>query len=509
LGLLYYEKGKIEKAMRLLRKSLDCIPSHVNAKKILADIYEELGNPGSAKSLRKDFESTDSKKETSDRTRLTIPPSISKEDARYFLELFKCKEIGYAKQTFDQAGRAYFDYIDELLNIDLVIDHILGKHTLGFYQLRKDRTLNIAIIEAKINPRKVTENLKNESSLVLMEEKLHEYMVKIASACQNTNLPSYLEDGGERNRRLWFFLDEFLPCQLIKRFSDSILKKTPPPPSDIQVETQLGLGGTGVGWEQVPVMLPLGINQKTGKRCLFIDFYGKPHSNQLEYMWKIRHIGAAEVKELLSSANRKLRKQYSTFHEQPEFIEAIYHKCPVLGEIINKARSGRSLSRQEKLILYYTIGMLEDKQKSIHYVLENTPEYRPQRVDRLVSQLKTNPISCPKIRELLPEVTAYVKCDCAFRIPEGGYPSPLIHVNPKLVENRRDKLLTSPQSLQEAARRYVSIYRELQGLKKSLAKLERAILPLLEQKNVSNVPTPLGCLKKVVNGERFHLVVEL
>jgi hypothetical protein len=213
------------------------------------------------------------------------------------------------------------------------------------------------------------------------------------------------------------------------------------------------------------------------------------------------------MRDLLQTVSREVRGMETIIPAKPGHVEALLLKCLVLAEIINKARAGRNLSRQEKLILYYTLGLVDDGGRSIHYVLEPTPEYRPQKVDKLISQLKSNPVSCPKIRELLPETTAYVRCDCDFLIPEGGYPSPLIHVNPGLVEGKRDALLASPHSLQEAARRYISLLSEIEQLKKSLLKLENVIIPLFDKKKVNQISTPFGCVKKVTNGDGVKLAV--
>jgi tetratricopeptide (TPR) repeat protein len=503
LGILYYETGKIEKAMRMLQKSLKCSPSHAGAKKILADIYEELGDVGSARSLREEK----NKSKNSQHQELTILPQVTIDDAALILTLFKGKEVGYALQTFDQAGRSVFSYVEEPLSPNRIIDHLFSKLTIGVYPLRKDKALKFTALHVRINPRKMMENFKNTSYLVLMEGKVHEYLSKLAATCHNLNIPSYLEDGGEHDRRLWFFLDEFLPYQLMKRFVDSILDKMPPAPSDVQVEICLGLKTLGVGWEHYPLLLPLGINQRTGRRCLFIDYHGSPYDDQLAYVKKIRTIKTREMRDLLQTVSREVRGMETIIPAKPGHVEALRLKCLVLAEIINKARAGRNLSRQEKLILYYTLGLFDDKGKSIHYVLEPTPEYRPQKVDKLISQLKSNPVSCPKIRELLPETTAYVRCDCDFLIPEGGYPSPLIHVNPGLVEGKRDALLASPHSLQEAARRYISLLSEIEQLKKSLLKLENVIIPLFDKKKVNQISTPFGCVKKVTNGDGVKLAV--
>ena len=136
--------------------------------------------------------------------------------------------------------------------------------------------------------------------------------------------------------------------------------------------------------------------------------------------------------------------QYLEPPEDPNVMWEVYQLSsflgPVIEEVARKARSGRMLNHEEKLVVFFTLGFLNDSLKSLHSVLEPCPDYRPKKVDRLASRLKSNPISCPKIRELLPETTAYLLCNCSFPIPEGSYPSPLLHIDPKLVPSRAERL---------------------------------------------------------------------
>src|SRR4030065_958962 len=98
-----------------------------------------------------------------------------------------------------------------------------------------------------------------------------------------------------------------------------------------------------------------------------------------------------------------------------EMFLTLEKSCPVVEEILRKARSGRNLRIEEKRVICFTLGFLEDGAKLLHDVLEDCPDYRPNRVNRMALNLGENPISCPKIRELLPETTAYLPCNCSFK----------------------------------------------------------------------------------------------
>ncbi|MGB9629340.1 MAG: hypothetical protein ACPL6D_11825, partial [Thermodesulfobacteriota bacterium] len=109
-------------------------------------------------------------------------------------------------------------------------------------------------------------------------------------------------------------------------------------------------------------------------------------------------------------------------------LKKLERDCPVIADIIWKARTGRNLEFNEKLVIFFTIGFLMEGEKILHEVLEPCPDYRPNKIKRMFQRLKGRPISCPKIRRIMPERTAYLRCNCSFEIPEGSYPSPLLHV---------------------------------------------------------------------------------
>lgn len=505
LGILLFESGNIEKAIKFLRKSLDNASFHIQAKKVLAGIYEEIGEFGSARKLQKDLKTPAGENKDFQKEDLVEPPRITRNDVVQMHSLFKGRELGYAIQEIDQAGRAVFHYHDLPLKGQKIIDHIMGRITIGIYLLRKDKTLKLFSIWLKVNKKRLMENFKNKSYIILLEEKVHEYSARITALCRSFGISAYIDYGGEYDRRVWFFFSEFLSYQLVENFAKNIFNQLPATSSDIQVEVFLGLQSTGIGWQHAPILLPFGINRKTGNRCLFLEHDGRPFADQPAFIQKVRSIKGEIVRKYLNHEYRKMRNFHEAVPKPPDAILKLTRSCSILDETIRKARSGRSLSNNEKLLIFYTVGLINDNMNSIHYTLEHTPDYRPDKVERLVSQLRPNPMSCPKIRELLPEVTTYKKCDCTFVIPDGGYPSPLIYVDPKLVERKKIMDFNSQGTLQEASRKYIHLYREYAEINKALSKLESVIISMLKQKHTDEVKTPLGNLKKM----NEHLTVKL
>ncbi|OGP89566.1 MAG: hypothetical protein A2157_16905 [Deltaproteobacteria bacterium RBG_16_47_11] len=455
LALLYHEKGAWERTLKHLQKTISLSPQNGDAKTMLASLYEEMGFKGAAIAVH-------GRERKTDLVFQTFSFDFSEEDMNIILDLFKGKEFGYAVHNLSVTGIANPSFVKGVLGFNEIRSHLRGEETYGVYPLRTDRTLRFTCVHGAIPWRKVLENTKNAGLLTLLEQKVHQYAREVIRKSREDGIPAYLENSGERDRRVWFFSEEFIPLELAERFLNTLLDKLPAPSSDITVAFFLGVKGKGIGYEDHPVMLPLGFNRRTGKRCFFIDEYGDPFEDQLLWVKKIRPITRSEIQGFIMSTERR---KYDWYLEGYEPLKRLEKNCPVLGEVIRKARSGRMLRHGEKMVVFFTLGFLNDNLTSLHTVLEPCPDYRPKKVDRLASRLKSNPISCPKIRELLPETTAYLPCNCSFTIREGSYPSPLLHINPGLVPSRREKL-SLPPSAEEIAMEYGVLNNRIEELTK-------------------------------------------
>ncbi len=493
-GLLFSEAGSFEKAVKFLKKALEKHRDHKAAKNLLSGIYEMLGQSGAARTLHR------GNSHQGKNSKLNFQPRITLEQLHRMLFLFKGEEMGYAEQVIDQTGSENFVYRDHQLSNSLLMDHVLGRVSLAVYPLRKDDSLRFAVIHVRANPRRIFENIKRKSFQSMVDDKIKDYSLQIVTLCRNLDVPAYPENIVDHNKRIWFFFDGFVQNQFAKKFFEQILNRLPAHSSDLQTEIDIGYHLSAAGWEKTPLLLPLGVNKKTDQRCFFVDKDDNIIEEQIDYIHKIRNIRTESAKTYLRSAYRGLRDSSDSFAEQTGGIGKLTDGCAVCAELINKARAGRGLSENEKIVVYHTIGFFEDNDGAIHYALEMTPDYRPEKVDKVVSQLSKNPVSCPKIRELLPELTSYVKCDCTLDIPEGGYPSPLIYLNPKLLEGKRRDKMRSPESLQEAARRYIMLRREIKDLNKTAERFEGFILSEMNKKKIIEIKTPFGLLGREDNG---------
>ena len=436
VAFLYYEKGGWERTLKHLQKTVSLAPENTRAQNLLGSLYEEMGFGGLAKILKgKD----DRKVEMPSSV---IPSGPTVKDLALFLDLFIGREFGYAKFFPGTAGSLFLQFVKGVLGGKEIMEHLRGENALGVYPLRSNQTLKLCAIHIRIPWRRLVANIRNSGFLAISEDQVQQYARKIAVKAGESGLSAYIENQGDRERKVWFFFEEFIPFELSQRLLDALLDKVPAPGMDLSVIPLLGYRAAGIGHEDYPIMLPLGTNPRTGNRSYFTDDEGIPFDDQLLFLNKIRAISRNGIMAVLKAGTREAA--FLSHHPLKE-LKHLQEQCPVLDEIVRKAGSGRNLRHEEKLVLYFVLGFLSDGAELLHHVLEPCPDYRPKKVARVILRLGHHPVSCPKIRHLLPEVTAYLRCECSFDLIPGEYPSPLLHVFQRITMNEGESTKVKAQ----------------------------------------------------------------
>lgn len=221
-------------------------------------------------------------------------------------------------------------------------------------------------------------------------------------------------------------------------------------------------------------MLPFGLNLATKKRALFLDEEGNPYPDQLLFLKKIREAPFKDSFQMIKMPQSSSEKEISIVG-LPVTIERMVSLCSVLKEIVRKAGSGWILSREEKIILFYTVGILDQEGTTLHAVLSPCPDYNYTKVERQRVRLKLNPISCVKIREMIPDTTASLPCNCTFDLRGGRYPSPVMHINPYMIPPREEFEMTDSLFIKDVAKRYISLKRQEKEIEMAIKKAIRLL----------------------------------
>lgn len=463
LACLLNETGHYEESIHYLKKAIKHNPDHIEAKKLLSVDYRALGLTGQAEVLYP------LPKKHTEPVRY-FPPSIGEGDTGKFLGLFAGREVGYALQVInEEIGIISYEFKEAPLDHDLVLKHINGDLTLTAYPLRTDNTVKYAIVETKLRKRVLKANIKNQAYLTYLNEKALHHSIYLKQIASQYGIPGYIDSSGAHSYRLWFFFSSFIHFLKVKDFLTRFFDELPIPDSNLVVEPILATKGIGIGWLEQAILLPLGINKATCKRSLFLDEDGRPYKEQLKFLKKIQEIPYKDAIRSLRKSHQSASGATDTRLSEP--VKQLIHSCPVLSELSRRSLAGRLLPHDEKVILFYTVGLIDRDGVSLHRLLETCPDYNYEKVNRQVVRLKPNPISCLKIRELVPEITASVLCNCSFDLRGGKYPSPLLHVNPHLVPASKDFDIPGKIPAREAARRYVNLKRQAEEIERAMKRL--------------------------------------
>lgn len=463
LACLLNETGHYEDSIRYLKKAIKHNPDHSEAKKLLSVDYQALGLTGQADVLHPQ------ERKHPEPVRY-FPPSISEENTAKFLTLFAGREVGYALQMINQdTGTVSYEFKEAPLEHDLVVKHINGDLTLAAYALRADKTVKYAVVQTRLRKRALEANIKNQGYLTYLNEKALHHSICLNQIASKCGIPTYIDYSGDHSYRLWFFFRDFVHLLKTKAFLNPFLTGVTIPDGNIVVEPLLATKPVGIGWMEQATLLPLGINKATRQRALFLDEDGKPHGEQLKFLKRIQEIPFKETARAFRRSHQSASGKTGIMLAEP--VEQLIDSCPVLYELSRRARAGRVLPYEEKVILFYTVGLIERDGISLHSLLEASPDYNYEKVKRQIARLRPNPISCPKIREMVPEITASVLCNCSFDLRGGKYPSPLLHVNPHSVPTSQDFDIPDKISVKEAARRFVNLKRQAGEIERAMKRL--------------------------------------
>jgi len=147
--------------------------------------------------------------------------------------------------------------------------------------------------------------------------------------------------------------------------------------------------------------------------------------------------------------------------------------------------------------------------------------YDYEKTERQIRKAKPFPISCARIREKHEDIALQVGCNCKFKLPPRGYPSPILHafrdgsswpvpsnVLPSASIAAGHDIKHS-SDIHELAARYVELKRQLAGMEKSLCRVEQEIAANLKQTGANSIETEFGLLEVRERGERVELVIKL
>lgn len=467
LGLLCLKEDKIQRAIQYLQKTIQIDPEFAPAHYLLGRTYKKWGLHGIAKRSFEQACTLDSQMMSAVGEELAKKEStfefdlgaFTQKDLKRFLQLFSGREGVYARQWVNNTGKWGYSLVKDSLTEREVRAHLEGDLTLGLYLTRADNTVKLMVIDIDVNKSIIMKSTQDKEIGDTLISEIQKEARKIKSLADELGISVYIEDSGYKGRHLWFFFAEPVKASETRNLAKAIIKRVGEPPEGIHREIfpkQDRIASDALG---CLIKLPLGIHKGAGRRSLFIDIDGRVYDNQILFLQNIKQITEKEVREAIRILQTGFRKEIFKEVENAK-IEKILEGCRVIKFLVNKAKEKGHLTHSERLVLLYSLGHLSKEGKQyIHQTMSNCLNYDFNYTQRWINRLQATayPISCPKIRDWLSDITPVIGCYCEFDLPVGAYPSPLLFVdskatsrdtlNQKKVVNKETKLI--PESTPE------------------------------------------------------------
>jgi len=539
LAEIFLDKGDIDLAIQQYRCAIEkgCSEKEIFLK--LGKIYEQRDEKGSAIELYNlAFERTSDKLFQSLIKNLKSEREIPAEEEKtkasleinnilQFLNLFSGRENVYARQWVKKDGQCGYSPIHEPLTPRIVREHLLGNITIGVYPIRLDNTVNFLAFDLDID-KKMMEKAHNDPAMMeLFIGMVHETACKIINLCKKNNIPIYLEDSGYKGRHCWIFLETALDAQIAKSFAEIVVKNIDIP-KGIHIEifpkqsldTEKMLGNL--------IKLPLGIHRKSGRRALFINEDGTPIFDQLKFLDNVIKANKAQIfqaGEILKTTIREHSEiipepipipkideievppsmEFPYKLEEDPIIKYLFSHCEVLSAINDKALKEHELNHDEQIVLIYSIGCLEEGYKKVNAIFDKCLNIEEAMYQK--KQQRGNPISCPKIRQRIPNITKSVKCNCYFSPELGAYPHPLLHL--KMMPKAAEQETTETWHLNYIVSEYLKAQKEIKQLNNLIDRLEQSLNKFFEDAGTDILNTPFGKLKREISNGKSKFILEI
>lgn len=382
----------------------------------------------------------------------------------------------------------------------------------------------LAVIDIDIDKKALLEYANDEKETGRLHNLTHQDAVMIAGVCDDLKIPVVIEDSGYKGRHLWFFFASPIPAKLARIFLKFIIEKAGKPSGGIHWEIFPNIDKVrGKGFGPL-IKLPLGIHKRTNRRCLFLDREGNPLPEQMAVLPQIKHITRQTLEELLLTYTVKPKASpLKDTKEESPLVENLLSGCKVINYLVNKARDTHYLNNSERITLLYTLGHLGQEGKDfLHKVISNCINYDYDYTEKQIRKMKSSPISCPKIREKHEDFALDLGCNCNFRIPYKGYPSPVLHafkqprtwpfqsppLNEKSTINQDNS--TIPESISGDLKKYIELKKQLGGVEKSIHRIEEGMSSYFDKAGTESIITEYGLLeRKRKAGNKFEWTIKL
>ncbi len=540
-----------EAAEETARKALTSHPEHSGLKERLHRLTEAAARQ---KRLRETLREAEHDRRTQQRRIPTDPDFLAR-----FLDEFSGREGVHALQFQNRGGDWGYRPVHTSLTEEKLKRHLAGDETLGLYLVRHDNTSRVMVFDLDITKPFLARYLRDPLERRRLNQLLEQEGRRLLNLAAEIELPLLVEHSGFKGLHFWAVSEAPIPARQWRAVGQWILDRLDRVPRELAWELfpkQDTVPEDGIG---NLVKLPFGVHRKTQKRSWLLDaatlqvaddqqacYQGHQrlsasHFSEILGRLTLSHLEEEARREAIDRAARKVEIEKSETvapsssstdtarthaltspavtspldlairipypSRFPESVEKVFAGCRVTWALVEQVLSGKPLDPKMRHVLTYVLTAIgEEGQVALHQILNQAPGYDPNQVNRAIRAVCPQPISCSKVRHLLPNLAAKLGCSCQFRLPEGSYPSPIVHAGvlptsengiyggllppPPLAEG--EDLYGVSGGIDNLMREYQSVVAEIGRLKRRQGILHQRISSIFDTAGAETVTTAIA-----------------
>jgi len=287
-------------------------------------------------------------------------------DVEQFKKLFVNRDDIYSVQ---QAAGSGYHKTDRPITEQTIKDHMLGKQTIGLYQL-KNNTVKWALLDIDINKEVWSApGFKVED----WEDKITQQAINIQKILKGRGMTGYRENSGFKGEHVWVFFAEAVSSHLVKSVFDGLFKDMKMIDGEnMHIEIfpkQSSATDTGPG---SLVKAPLGKHQRSGKFSKFID----------------------PIDNIILVPNNVIDKAVNG-------LDNIFDNCAAFRNLRDEGIHSEHLTHEARLAIGYVFSNVDGGPEYIEDVLfSKLSDYDPVKTKKALSLLKEKykPINCATLQ---------------------------------------------------------------------------------------------------------------
>jgi len=465
---------------------------------------------------------------------------LSENSQDLYLKLFRGRDGVLAEEYIDDRGNKAYHKRDLPLNLDLLGDHFAGVTTYGLFISQPNDTVQLCLLDIDVKKRFILTRLEQNRGFEDLVNKAHSYSFDLYDQAKKLGVRPIVEDSGYKGRHLWIFFSDPVAPALARQILMGIVASANNPPEEINVEYFPRRDHAKKDHLGDLIKLPLGINRKSGKFSLFINRDGN-YPDQNQALHSIQPVSRVRMKNLMEKGVFKK----NTMRRMPQIkkillsdlenipsrgpVRRIMKDCVLMRYLVSKSQSINHLTHMERVVLLHVFGHLKDEgQAFIHRVISFCTNYDPNYTQQQMRKLKPSPISCPRLKEMFPQVTVSIKCNCHFgSLAKNAYPSPILWADRDYfgvaedsgtafnVSMDQQPVETTGESdtqneADELVKKYMNIKHNRRGIEKSMRRVEARLIEIMEMMETDSIETSFGVLRCIKTDEDLpRFIIEI